>query len=87
MVEELPSSTYATQYPITRITMEITREQHLAITEVFEDAIAHLCDKLFLSCECVWIVNEIPSQANVAELQDNLVTRKLRGFQGQARNA
>ena len=87
IVEELGSSTYATLYPIVRNTMEITREQHLEITEVIEDAIAHLCDELLLSGECVWIVNECLSQTKLAELQDDLTTGKLRGLQRQARNA
>ena len=87
MVEGLGSSTYVTPYPITRNTMDISREQQLEITEVIEDAIAHLCDELLLSGECVWIVNECLSQTKVAELQDDLTTGKLRILQSQARNA
>ena len=66
--------------------MEITREQHLEITEVIEDAIAHLCDELLLSGECVWIVNECLAQTNVAELHEDLTTGELLGLQSQARN-
>ena len=87
MVEELGSSTYATLYPIARNTMEITKEQHLEITGLVEDAIAHLCDELLLSGECVWIVNECLSQTKLAKLHDNLATSTLRSLQNQPRNA
>ncbi len=87
MVEGLGSSTYATLYPIVRNTMEITREQHLEITGLVEDAIAHLCDELLLSGECVWIVNECLSQTKLAELHDDLATSTLRSLQHQPRNA
>ncbi len=66
--------------------MEITREQHLEITGLVEDAIAHLCDELLLSGECVWIVNECLAQTNVAELHEDLTTGELLGLQSQARN-
>ncbi len=66
--------------------MEITKEQHLEITEVIEDAIAHLCDELLLSGECVLIVNERLSKKNVAELHDDLATSTLRSLQHQPRN-
>ncbi len=52
-----------------------------------EDAIAHLCDELLLSGECVLIVNECLSQTKLAELHDDLATSTLRSLQNQPRNA